>query len=164
MVYGRTTERPIQYPSIESQRITCPLLCPPHALPSPSPQRRPPPRPSRPPLSPTTPIPSPPRLLLQVDIILVPRHVLLQARDFLLQRPDPLLDLRLEAVRGAFPGGRLGLVDDEVVAALGRATGTVGVGVEISRPGAGGRAGGYEGGALGFAAAVEGKGVVETHG
>lgn len=111
----------------------------------------------------TAPIPSPSRRPHPIDFTLVLRNVVLQKLDFLLQLPNLLLNLRLGAVRGALAGGDSLLVDDEETAALGSVAVAVGVGVESSLAGVGGRAGAYEGGRLGFAAAFEGEDVVEAH-
>ena len=83
--------------------------------------------------------------------------------DFVLELSNLSLKLRLQAVRGAFARCLSLVVDGEVMAAVGWWA-VVEVGVETALPGAGWWAGELEGGGVGFAAAVEGEDVVETHG
>ena len=116
----------------------------------------------------TTPIPpalhipltSPSPLLLISNPILVFRNVVLQLLNLVLNLPNLLLELRLVAVRGAFAGDHflLGYVGDPA-AVVGTA-----VAVELRVETAFSVAGGGEDWGLGFAAAVEGVGIVVTHG
>lgn len=116
-------------------------------------------------LSLTTLIPSPSRLLLLIDINPVVRNVVLQMLDFLLQLPNPIFNLCLEAMRGAFTGSDCLPVDNEEAAALRWATVVVvEFGVDTSPPSTKWRAKAMEGRGLRFTAAFEGEYVVETHG
>ena len=87
------------------------------------------------------------------------RNVVFQLLDLILNLPDLLLELRLAAVRGAFPGddSLLGYEDD-TAAVVGTAVAVEG-GVETAFFVA---VGGEDWG-LGLAAAVEGVGVVVAH-
>ena len=84
--------------------------------------------------------------------------------DFLPQVPNLLLSSCLAAVRGAFAQDYSLLFGKEAMATMERVTVVVKVRAETSLHGVGWRAGGQEGGRLGFAAAFEGEDFVETHG
>ncbi len=109
-------------------------------------------------------IPSPSCTLLLLDMFLVMHNVVLQMLDFLPQFPNLLLISCLAAVGGAFAQGYSLLLGNEEMATMERVTVVVKVRVEMSLHGVGWRAGGQEGGRLGFAAAFEGEDFVETHG
>lgn len=113
-------------------------------------------------ISQTALITSPSRVFFSLNFLLLRRDVVFQMLHLVLQVSNLSLNLRLQPVRGAFAGRFDLVVDGEAVAAVGGAV--VEVGVETSRPGAGGGAGVLEGWGLRFAAAVVGEDVVETHG
>ena len=87
------------------------------------------------------------------------RNVIFQLLDLILNLPDLLLELRLAAVRGAFPGDDFLLGYEDDTAAV---VGTAGAG-NVDDETAFFGAGGGEDWGLGFAAAVEGVGVVVAH-
>ena len=105
------------------------------------------------------PLTSPSPLLLISNPILVFRNIVFQLLDLILNLADLLLELRLAAVRGAFTGddSLLGYEDDTAAV-----VGTT-VAVEVDEETAFFVAGGGEDWRLGFAAAVEGVGVVVAH-
>ena len=113
--------------------------------------------PSQPPLH--IPLTSPSPLLLISNPILVFRNVVLQLLDLILNLPDLLLELRLAAVRGAFTGDDFLLGYEDDTAAVVRTAVAVEAGVETAFF----VAGGGEDWGLGFAAAVEGVGIVVAH-
>ena len=53
-----------------------------------------------------------------INVILVLRNFVLQMLDLILQLPNPLLHLRLEAVRGALPWDGSVLIDEDESAGL----------------------------------------------
>ena len=105
------------------------------------------------------PLTSPSSLLLISNPILVFRNLVFQLLDLILNLPDLLLELRLAAMRGAFArDDSLVGYDVHTAAVVGTAV-AVEAGVETALF----VAGGGEDWGLGFAAAVEGVGIVVAH-